>query len=54
MAPDELALASDPTYGPMIGVLSGAGNLEALVKEGSLRAAWTDESNSAAGLSLAG
>jgi surface antigen len=36
-----VAVASDPTHGPLIAVYANSG--EALAKEGSLSAAWTDE-----------
>jgi hypothetical protein len=48
----EIAVASDPTNGPLIAALTDSG--EAMVKEGSLTAGWNEEHNDVLSISLAG
>jgi hypothetical protein len=48
----ELSVASDASYGPMIGIVTTSG--EAMVKEGTLTAGWNDEHDNAIEISVAG
>jgi hypothetical protein len=48
----EVAVASDPTHGPLIAAVTDSGEL--LVKEGSLTASWDSEHSDTSQVAVAG